>query len=278
VGTGPDSTSRDNGDITVVISCFNYGRYVEEAVDSALRQEGGAPHVIVVDDGSTDPHTLEVLDRLPSEVEVLRRENGGVSKARNAGLERAQTPYAIVLDADDRLAPAALAALRSPLDADPRLGFTYAPMRFFGDWEGILWMPPYDPYKLLYRHIIGLTCLMRRELIEDTGGFDPEIRHLEDWELWIHALAHGWRGQRVDAVALEYRKHGPSKFDEDRRQYRYWYARIRRKHAALYRDHQRLAEESDLGPLARLWYRLFWGHRPVPARLERALHRFLWRN
>ena len=66
-------SSRDNGDVTVVISCFDYGRYLAEAVESALGQKGGAPHVIVVDDGSTEPTTLEVLGRLPPEVEVLVR-------------------------------------------------------------------------------------------------------------------------------------------------------------------------------------------------------------
>jgi glycosyltransferase involved in cell wall biosynthesis len=57
VATDGDS-SRDNGDVTVVISCFNYGRYLGEAAGSALGQTGGAPHVIVVDDGSTEPATL----------------------------------------------------------------------------------------------------------------------------------------------------------------------------------------------------------------------------
>src|SRR5262245_4809478 len=85
VATDRDS-SRDNADVTVVVSCFNYGRYLVEAVESALRQKGGAPRVVVVDDGSTDPGTLDVLERLPPEVEVVRQENRGVCTARNAGL------------------------------------------------------------------------------------------------------------------------------------------------------------------------------------------------
>ena len=49
-------------------------------------------------------------------------------------------------------------------------------MRFFGDWEGELRFPPYDPYALLYRHTIGLSALVRRQVLEDTGGFDPGLR------------------------------------------------------------------------------------------------------
>src|SRR5438477_4256940 len=168
----PAMPAAANGDVTAVVACFNYGRFLHEAVDSLLQQAGGAPRVIVVDDGSNDPATLAVLDEQPPAVEVVRQANQGVCAARNAGLARVQTDYALVLDADDRLAPGALQAMREPLERRPGLGFAYGYMRFFGDWDGLLTFPPYDPYKLLYRHTIGLTCLMRRELVRDTGGFD----------------------------------------------------------------------------------------------------------
>jgi glycosyltransferase involved in cell wall biosynthesis len=272
VATDRDS-SRDNGDVTVVISCFNYGRYLLEAVESALRQSGGAPRVVVVDDGSTEHSTLEVLEGLPREVEVVRQENRGVCAARNAGLSRVETAFALVLDADDRLRPDALELLRPPLERDPTIGFTYGRMRFFGDWEGVLQFPPYDPYALLYRHTIGLSALARREVFEDTGGFDEAFLHFEDWELWLDALEHGWRGEQVDAVTVEYRKHGGSKVGQDRRHYRSAYRRLRARHAPLYARAGELAAESNLGAVGRLAYRVYWGPRPVPARLEQALHR-----
>ena len=76
------------------------------------------------------------------------------------------------------LLPGTLDALRAPLDDDPRLGFAYGRMRFFGDWEGELRFPPYDPYRLLYRHTIGLSALARREVFEQTGGYDTDFAHL----------------------------------------------------------------------------------------------------
>jgi glycosyltransferase involved in cell wall biosynthesis len=263
-----------NDDITAVIACFNYGRYLREAVDSVLEQGARA---VVVDDGSTDPHTQAVLDALL--VEVVRQENRGVCAARNAGLARVQTPYAIVVDADDRLAPGALDAMRAPLDADPGLGYAYGTMRFFGAWEGELRFPDYDAYRLLYRHTIGLSALMRREVVGDTGGFDPAFQGYEDWELWVNALAHGWRGRRVDAVTLEYRRHHPggdSKLAEDRRRYRHHYAALRRKHARLYAEAGALAREGHVGPVQRVVYRWFWGARPIPAVVEGFLHRRLF--
>ena len=78
-------------DVTVVIPCFAYGRFLGDAVDSALAQEGGAPRVIVVDDGATDPDTLEAFERLPAAVTLLHQPNAGVAAARNAGAAAAGT-------------------------------------------------------------------------------------------------------------------------------------------------------------------------------------------
>lgn len=268
-----------NHDITVVITCFNYGAYLPEAVKSALEQEGGPPHVIVVDDGSTDELTLSALDQLPAATRLIRQSNAGLSAARNCGLRVATTPYLIALDADDRLAPSALKTLRGPLDRDPQLGFSYGIVQFFGSWEGTLDFPPFDPYKLLYRHIVGSTTLMRRALFEQVGGFDPDFSAYEDWEFWVNAIGRGWRGEKIDAVTLLYRRHGDTMYTGARARYRMWYRKLRRKHPELYGGAGRraLAAESDLGPIGRAVYRWWWGPRPLPARLEVALYAWLWR-
>ena len=83
--------------------------------------------------------------------------------------------------------------------------------------SGVVRFPDYDPYRLLYRHTIGLTALARADLLTATGGYDPAFPHYEDWELWVHALARGHEGRRVDAVTLEYRRHGGTKLTADRR-------------------------------------------------------------
>ncbi len=268
-----------NSEVTVVITCFNYGEFLAESVSSAMEQEGGEPRVIVVDDGSTDAHTLAELGRLPPQVELVRQANSGPAAARNAGLERIQTRYALVLDADDRLTANALALLGEPLRADPALGFSYGLVRFFGAWEGVMRMPPYDPYRLLYRHNIGSVALIRRELFEDVGGYDPAFRGYEDWEFWVHALERGWRGWRAESVTVLYRRHGSTRHAGARTHYRATFRQLRRKHAVLYSraGRMRLRSESSLSATGRLAYRLWWGWRPLPARIEIALQSVLWR-
>jgi glycosyltransferase involved in cell wall biosynthesis len=268
-----------NREVTVIITCFNYGAFLDESVQSALAQQGGPPRVIVVDDGSTDPHTLDVLERLPAQIELVRQSNAGPAAARNAGLQRLQTPYVLTLDADDRLTLDALRRLRGPLQAEPALGFSYGLMRFFGAWEGLVRLPPYDPYRLLYRHCIGSAALTRRDLLEDVGGYDPAFDGYEDWEFWLHALERGWRGRRVERVTHLYRRHGSTRHVRARGHYRAAFRQLRRKHRALYQRtaRRRLRMESELGSAGRLIYRWWWGWRPLPARAELALQAMLWR-
>jgi GT2 family glycosyltransferase len=182
----------------------------------------------------------------------------------------------LALDADDRLAPGALDAMRAALDVDPALGYAYGHMQFFGAWDGVMRMPPFDAYKLLYRHTIGLSALMRRELVADTGGFDAAFESYEDWELWVNALEHGWHGRQVDVVTLDYRRHDATKHAGDRRRYRHHFRQMRRKHAGLYARAPELAREGRVSASQRLAHRLYWGPRPIPAAVESAMWRLRW--
>lgn len=264
-------------EVTVVIPHFDHGAFLPEAVASALAQDGGPPHVIVVDDGSTDPESERALAALPGEVEVIRQPNAGPAAARNAGFERARTPYVLPLDADDRLPSDAVLALKEALEGDPGAAYAYGVMRFFGDWSGELRFPPFDPARLLYRPIVGWIGLVRRDDWQRVGGFDSELRGFEDWDFTLAVLALGRRGHKLDRVVLEYRKHGRSGLEADRRRYRQVYRRLRAKHARLYARAGSFAEVSELGAAERLLYRGYWAWRPLPAPWERALYGLFFR-
>jgi glycosyltransferase involved in cell wall biosynthesis len=261
-------------DVTVVIPCFNHGRFVLESVERAIGQHGGPPRVIVVDDGSTDEATKRALDALPAGVELIRQQNAGVAAARNAGFESSDSELLLMVDADDRLTRDALEVLRPPLEANPDVGYCYGLMKLIGAWSGVLRFPDFDPYILLHRSIAGAQLgLVRRRCWEDAGGFDSAIDGYEDWDFCLSALEKGWRGLQINRVTHEYRKHERSGEEEHRRRYRRVYRQLRAKHADLFARRKEFAAETDLGPLHRLVYRTFWAWRPIPARLEKAIYR-----
>jgi GT2 family glycosyltransferase len=183
----------------------------------------------------------------------------------------------LALDADDKLTPGALRALRPPLEAEPGLGFAYGLSELFGAGSGILRMPPYDPWRLLYRSIVSHTSLIRREAFDATGGYDAAVDGYEDWDFYLRLLEKGWEGRQVPDVTLLWRRHGPSMLSAVRGDYRRRYRQLRRRHAGLYARSGQLRSRTSLGLPGRLLYRTFWAWRPVPARLEAAVYRLVFR-
>ena len=106
----PRSTGRSKPVCTVIVLNYNYGRFVGEAIESALAQSCGATEVVAVDDGSTDD-SLTVMGRYADSVDVLSQRNLGQAAAMNAAFGRSRGDVVIFLDADDVLEPTATEAV-----------------------------------------------------------------------------------------------------------------------------------------------------------------------
>jgi len=199
--------------VSVVIPCYNYGAFVLEAVDSVLAQTLQEVDVTVVDGGSTDAATLEVLARLERPRTKVLFQSGPslVGANRNLGIAATQGRYVCCLDADDRLKPTYLEKAVALLE-DCRCDVVSAGYEVLGRPEKVLLnMPaPLLEDMLLGNHL--LTCaVFSRALFERTGGFvdtgkGPE--HVaEDWRLWVHMAALGARMCNIMEPLLEYREH-----------------------------------------------------------------------
>ena len=125
--------------------------------------------VIVVDDGSTEAETIEVLDRLAQDgTRVIRHEqNRGLSPARNTGLEAATTPYVFPLDADDLAFPGAIAAMADKLDSGPDAAVCFGDYQEFGDHEVVRAVPDrLDAFRLAYVNEYPVSALLRRSTLD----------------------------------------------------------------------------------------------------------------
>lgn len=192
--------------VAVVIPCFDDGTTVREAVMSLADEE---PHeLVVVDDGSTDPWTLQALDAIERlGTRVLHQKNGGLSAARMAGVDATEAPYVYPLDADDLLVPGALAALADALDAQPGAKLAWGDVEIFGDFAGyVAGARSFDAWQLTYVSEIPVASLVRRDALLEAGGW--QLRGYEDWDLWMTFAERGWGGIHVARPVIRHRQHG----------------------------------------------------------------------
>src|SRR5262245_36039183 len=191
--------------VSVVIPCFNLGRYLGEAVESVCRQTRKPAELIIVDDGSTDPQTLSLLDRLAREgVTILRQANQGAPAARNHGIRKVSSPYILCLDADDVLQPTFLEETVPALDAKPDVGVVTTHVQFFGNGDGIWHTPDYSPATLLWKNCIASASLFRKTCWKEAGGY-PDLPAYQDWSFWISIIERGWKWTVVPKVLYRYR-------------------------------------------------------------------------
>ena len=199
-------------DVAVVIPCHDHGRFLAEAVDSVRRQTRPAAELVVVDDGSSDLYTRQALAAIERDgVRVVRTANRGAAAARNHGIRLTRSPYLVTLDADDALEPAYIEDTARRLDGDPGLGFVSTAYRAFGE-ASYVWTPPAcDLVTALAEGSAHVASMFRRDVWEAVGGFDETLRTAEDLELWIAAMARGFRGDVLPDPLLRVRVRRTSK-------------------------------------------------------------------
>ncbi|MBM3819129.1 MAG: glycosyltransferase family 2 protein [Acidimicrobiia bacterium] len=229
--------------ISVLIPCYDQGAYLDDAVESVLAQTHQDFEILVVDDGSTDPATVRLLDGYARpRTTVYRTPNRGLAAARNFLIERARGEYLCALDADDTLHPAYLEKTLGVLEDDPSLGFVSTRLQTFGA-ETRVWPDDTrcDLVTLLCDDPVHCAALVRRSAVLAVGGYDEGMPHQghEDWDLWISLVESGHRGVILDDVLFFYRRRPGSMCDEcttgavhiESAEY------LVRKHAASYRAH-----------------------------------------
>jgi GT2 family glycosyltransferase/glycosyltransferase involved in cell wall biosynthesis len=222
--------------VSVVVPCFNDGHYLDDSIRSVFNQTMTLFEVIVVDDGSTDPDTVAIIDTLPwTRTTVIRQANAGLSAARNAGMSAARGTYVVPLDADDELEPEFLEQMVAALEPKPAAAFAACRARLFEDIDAV-WIPrPYNPYQVLLSNSIIGCVLLRRDAYVAVGGYDETMRHgNEDWDLWIRLAEAGWDVVEVPEVLFRYRKHGISMSVETEGRFEQGRAEIVERHRDLY--------------------------------------------
>ena len=178
--------------ISIIIPCYNQGEYLFECIDSLQKQTFQDFEIIIVNDGSSDPSTLNFLKEikqnspLKNKLNILNQENKGLPGARNTGIKKSAGTWILPLDADDKLAPNFLESTLQEAKTQ-NLDFVATHIQHFGLknsiykthlWKNAQYLNNFLPY----------CALFSKEIFENEK-YDPQFNQgFEDWELWNRIL------------------------------------------------------------------------------------------
>ncbi|KHK90241.1 glycosyl transferase family 2 [Novosphingobium malaysiense] len=191
--------------VSVIIPAYNASRTIGETLRSASAQTYGNLEIIVVDDGSRDetPEIVRAHAATDSRIRLVTQANAGVAAARNAGVAASHGEFIAPLDSDDLWHPAKIERqLQVFRDGGEDVGLVYTWFALIDGQSRVVQLRHDPRYEgdvlaaLAYRNFIGngSSALIRRDVFDRTGGYDPSLRGrggqgCEDWKLYFEIAA-----------------------------------------------------------------------------------------
>ena len=215
-----DPRHSDRPVVTVYITNYNYGRYLDQAIQSVLGQTFQDFELIIIDDGSTDD-SRTILERYETSegIFIIRQENKGLIAANNIAVKVARGNYIMRLDADDYLDPRALEIMVSTLERDPQAALV------FPDYYEV------DDHGAIIRHIRrhdfekdvalfdlpahGACTMIRRDILSEVGGYDEAFTRQDGYDLWLKVVG-SHRVKNVNLPLFFYRQHATNLTRDER--------------------------------------------------------------
>lgn len=218
--------------VSVVIPCYNAGATLLETIESVERQTWPKVEVLVVDDGSDDEVTIQILERVISH-KVIRQSNRGLSNARNIGFENAKYSLVIPLDADDCLDPTALEVLALAIGGS-KSTFVFSDIMMFGERNG-LYRTNHNLFEQLFVNRLPYCMLLPKKIWQQVGRYDENMREgYEDWDFNIRLGLAGFHGLRVTSPVFRYRVTSDGMLSKSRNIHNRLWKTIQEKYADIY--------------------------------------------
>ena len=230
-------------EVSVILPCYNAGQFVRRALESVREQTYRDFEIVVINDGSTDVETCEILKELGPDVRVIHQENRGLPGARNTGYREALGRYVLPLDCDDYLEPTYLEQAMELMDGR-ETRFVFSHLNLVGEKSGIL-QKNYNKFEQLFTNQLPYCMLVPKSLWKSVGGYDETMRKgFEDWEFNIKLGLNGADAKVIEEPLFNYYVSGQGML----------VSISRKAHAELWRAiQQRHADAYTFSALLRSW-------------------------
>ena len=179
--------------VSIITPVHNRPQYLEEAVASIQQQSYTDWEHIIVDDGSTNPQTRDILKKIAELPKTIfyRTENKGLGAARNFGIERAAGEYIVTLDDDDKWHADFISVALDIFEKKPQAAVVTAWMQEFGLSNRIIQTPGGGIRNFLIENN-SVHGMFKKEYWAACGKYDENMPAYEDWEFWLRITAMGY--------------------------------------------------------------------------------------
>ncbi|WP_294290360.1 glycosyltransferase family A protein [uncultured Chryseobacterium sp.] len=195
-----------NPTISIIVPCYNQAEYLDECLQSVYDQSYQDWECIIVNDGSPDD-TAEVVKRWierDNRFHYLFKTNGGLSSARNAGIEIAKGEWILPLDADDNISKQYLRLAEKEFNKNYTV--IYCEAEKFGTESGKWILEDYNKKNLAVENIIFCSAFFKKESWIQVNGYDTNLIYgWEDWDFWISLLKNGGLVYKIPEICFYYR-------------------------------------------------------------------------
>lgn len=232
-----------NNMVSVIMPCYNDGKYICEAIDSIKEQTYKEWELIIIDDGSDDEYTISVIDSFEDDrIKILHTDHLRPAGARNRGIEMACGKYILPLDSDDTIDKSYIEKAVKILENNSRIGVVYCQADLFGEKQGRWELPDYSFDKMLLDNIVFVTSMFYKKDWETVGGFNTSMAAgMEDYDFWLSIMGLGREIFQIPEVLFHYRIKPVSRttrFQDDYVQVQETYRTMYNNHRDFYSEHR----------------------------------------
>jgi len=176
--------------VSIIVPCFNSGLTLNKAIESLVNQDWTNKEIIIVDDGSTDIHTLNQILKVKKYpyVKLITQKNKGLANARNTGIRKATGSYVVFLDSDDWLDSNAISSMVKAFKSSKEAAVIFSDIKLTG--ENIKLKKTFsNGFEQLFSNQLPYCMFFPKFLFEQYGGYDENLKlGLEDWDLNIRLI------------------------------------------------------------------------------------------
>ena len=198
--------SKNDEKISVVVPCFNSGKTLKRTIDSIKNQTWTNKEIILVNDGSNDKETIEMLNfyRNDSLVKLINQKNKGLSAARNKGVIKANGDYLYFLDSDDWIDENTLEELYLNLLGEKKYAYAFTDCFLEGEAQGQR-KKIFNLFEQMFINQIPYSIFIPRKVFIKNGFYDENMQlGYEDWELNVRLASKNFFGKRVPKPLFHY--------------------------------------------------------------------------